>query len=768
MKKLIGVIIDSMDGEYQRNITEHLIRTANSRDVKLLFFGGSSLEAPEVDRTNNRSIFGLANARLLDGVIIVPSTMVHRFEETDMVGVISHLTSAPVVSIGMNIDGAHTIIVDNKSATKSIFEHMMTHYKLEDICYISGPMKNHEAGLRYEVWLELLAEHGIKYDSRKYFEGEFFTENGIEAVDRFIEDLGTVPKAIIAANDEMAIGAYTRLAQLGYHVPEDVGLAGFDNIERSSDFFPPITTYDQRIDIICHEALTAIEDLADKKNQPGYLMTQGELVVRESCGCLSIPSISNHKALGVKNSDIDDSIDEIDRIAKVAHDDLMALLISGIREDVLPSEENALAITNYSEKLFDSFISDLREEFKEKKFAKTLNSLMSFSVVTEGKNSNPVRFIEELENYMMNISEHPLIVGRIKEILSTSINVINIGIRRREENYQYNFRRMYLMSRSVVREFNSVMSNEDIFKILEGSLPHYGISYCYMVLYKRPMEYEGIGRFIYPMMSDLVFSYGKGAELNPQSFVTNNMLPTQIIYNDHYSNLLFLSLDTGKTQYGYIAFSTDGVDFTIYETIRSHVSEAMKRHQINMKRLEAEVGLNNVLRELEISNELLRHQSIHDDMTGLYNRRGFYGHAESYFAQAVDKEEPFGLIFGDIDGLKRINDNYGHDEGDFAIKYVAKTLGEVLENKAIVGRMSGDEFTALVKNARDTELISDYIAEVNDRLVAFNKTQTKPYPLNLSMGYAPYDYKELQSMDDLLLRADKNMYRAKDRKKTER
>jgi GGDEF domain-containing protein len=122
----------------------------------------------------------------------------------------------------------------------------------------------------------------------------------------------------------------------------------------------------------------------------------------------------------------------------------------------------------------------------------------------------------------------------------------------------------------------------------------------------------------------------------------------------------------------------DGIDYLIYETLRAQISEALKRHSINKQRIEAEVKLKNALSELELSNKLLTKQSIHDELTGIYNRRGFFVTSESYFEEAIKSDSGFYVIFGDIDGLKYINDNFGHKEGDFAIKKITELINKVL------------------------------------------------------------------------------------------
>lgn len=105
------------------------------------------------------------------------------------------------------------------------------------------------------------------------------------------------------------------------------------------------------------------------------------------------------------------------------------------------------------------------------------------------------------------------------------------------------------------------------------------------------------------------------------------------------------------------------------------------------------------VKELEVLNEDLKNISIIDELTGLYNRRGFFENAERYYKQSKRLEYHFLLLFIDLDKLKHINDTFGHEEGDFAIISVSKILKRSFRDIDIISRLGGDEFIVLAINA---------------------------------------------------------------------
>lgn len=153
-----------------------------------------------------------------------------------------------------------------------------------------------------------------------------------------------------------------------------------------------------------------------------------------------------------------------------------------------------------------------------------------------------------------------------------------------------------------------------------------------------------------------------------------------------------------------------------------------------------------------LKNELI----FIDRLTGLYNRE--YLTYLQHEAQKKKSELVAGIMF-DLNGFKRINDNYGHSEGDAALILVADLLRKAFCEYGIVTRYAGDEFVVML-NTTDEQLITDLIAQANNIFEEENTTNDKPYQLSASMGYAISDLSK-ETIDDFMNRIDKQMYQNK-------
>ncbi len=157
-------------------------------------------------------------------------------------------------------------------------------------------------------------------------------------------------------------------------------------------------------------------------------------------------------------------------------------------------------------------------------------------------------------------------------------------------------------------------------------------------------------------------------------------------------------------------------------------------------------------------------QSISDDLTGLHNRRGFFNKA-NHFLNNFNKKTAF-LFFIDFDNLKKINDTFGHMEGDKALKEVSKILRSIFRKKDLIARIGGDEFVVLtdVEKKEDAENLKK---RINERIKKINKTLKYPYKLSVSIGVAKYDPDKIKTIDELLIVSDRNMYMEKKNKQKE-
>jgi len=118
------------------------------------------------------------------------------------------------------------------------------------------------------------------------------------------------------------------------------------------------------------------------------------------------------------------------------------------------------------------------------------------------------------------------------------------------------------------------------------------------------------------------------------------------------------------------------------------------------------------------------------------------------------------LAYSDLDNLKDINDEFGHDEGDRAMVQVAKLFKSILREVDIIIRMGGDEFLLVFLDSSLNE-IPIIRKRLNKELARLNQISKKPYKIDFSTGFSNYDPANPQSMDELIRIADKNMYKEK-------
>jgi two-component system, cell cycle response regulator len=156
-------------------------------------------------------------------------------------------------------------------------------------------------------------------------------------------------------------------------------------------------------------------------------------------------------------------------------------------------------------------------------------------------------------------------------------------------------------------------------------------------------------------------------------------------------------------------------------------------------------------------HESLKALSFTDELTGVYNRRGFITLLEQQMALARRMKKGFYLFIIDLDYLKQINDTYGHLVGDRALIDTAKCLRSSFRHHDIVGRIGGDEFAIVAINAGQES--GAYLKQrMLEKVQDYNRQIQEPYRLSFSIGKAYFDGVRHLSLDELIQLADKELY----------
>ena len=158
--------------------------------------------------------------------------------------------------------------------------------------------------------------------------------------------------------------------------------------------------------------------------------------------------------------------------------------------------------------------------------------------------------------------------------------------------------------------------------------------------------------------------------------------------------------------------------------------------------------------------EKIRAMSVTDELTGLYNRRGFFTLAERELKIANRYKKKMFLIYADLDNLKEINDTFGHLKGDMILIESAKLLRETFREADIIARIGGDEFVVVLIDITEVDA-ETAISRLGKNIDILNEKITQGYKFSISTGIACYDPEFPSSIIELLDHADKSLYEQK-------
>jgi diguanylate cyclase (GGDEF)-like protein len=164
------------------------------------------------------------------------------------------------------------------------------------------------------------------------------------------------------------------------------------------------------------------------------------------------------------------------------------------------------------------------------------------------------------------------------------------------------------------------------------------------------------------------------------------------------------------------------------------------------------------LQRRDTAEEEIHRISVTDVMTGLLNRRGFFQHAERSFKLSRRQGIRSALIFADIDGLKAVNDELGHDTGDRFIQDSARVFKVSFRDSDVVARLGGDEFAAFTLGSTRPEVILD---RIQGNIEGLRQSSSLPYKISFSTGIFQCDPSSDLTLCDCLALADRQMYEQK-------
>lgn len=598
-------------------------------NFKLLFFNAfSSLQNADFNRKHElgeSSIFYLINYDLLDAIIILPRTIRSKSVRNNIVDNAVNY-GIPIISIDYHLDRCINIDFGFNSAFEKMISHLIEKHGYKRINFIAGRKNSSSSVERLDVYRKVLEKHNIPVVEERIGYGDFYAEPTFEVIDRFLQSDLPLPEAIVCANDSMAIAAFHHLAEIGYNIPEDIAITGFDGTLEAVNHVPPIPTIQNDYEGAVIKAYDILTNIFNGEDYPKETLINSVFIPGTTCGCQNAENTS---------------------------------------------------VTSMSHIIYDRY-----DELVH--FCKTQISMTA--LLTDSDSFQSV--FEKLMQYSQNFYS----------------------------------RRFWLC---IVDNFLS--ENEELLDIIEAnSLKQYGYSnHMDVMLAQCDNVWEGI-----------------------TDFETSTLLPNLRKVLDEEDNIMFLPLHFLNQTIGYVAIAYDANKVKmdhLYQFLMniSNALETTKTHRIQQ----------NIISTLE-------NKYVHDPMTGLLNRRGFYQKITPLYNNCLENGKKLLVVSADLNGLKYINDTFGHADGDIAISTVGKALLFSTPSSGACARFGGDEFVmaGVLEDDNDVEkLRNDFINYLDD----FNAVSNLPYLVSSSFGIVTAVPSEELTLEAFIKTADEEMYKEK-------
>jgi diguanylate cyclase (GGDEF)-like protein len=756
----VAFFIAELEGDYACLFNRGIFDGAMDNDVNLLVFPGKTPKIPYFYQYQCNVIYDLVNVDNVDALILPSGLYCNYLSKEEYEKFYRRYLPLPIVSITIPLPEAVNVVVNNKKGLYDALNHLIRDHHCRRIAFIKGPEFNSEAEERYAVYLEVLNENKLPYDPDLVCPGDFTCYAATEAVNTLLDIRKVKFDALVAANDEMALTAMAALQSRNIRIPEDVAVVGFDDVEGARISSPSLTTVRQPIYEMAKKSVDLATSLIRGERVSANIIMNTEVVIRESCGCMSkeFQYINKVPVLELGRG----SIQHLNKIQEV--------FVNNEMREIDRAKIKKKVIINFIDQIFKVF-----ENLDGPLHTQELLDYIMTAINRENIGDDDVLYLQNMisrlrKRILRFASGHKNLIQIADFFDELRVLLMQVFIRRNA--------RLWAIHHNDVRVLRGVLSGMipkiydtgESLDAITRELKQLGLSSCYIYLYEREISHYREQEWAMPPSAELLMAYNKeglelkhkGQHISAFRILNNEFLPQKERYVMVLNPLFFMEEQLGLML---CEFKID--DSYMYESIFVEISCALKLYYLIKAREQIETRLRDALHELEIYNERLNCISQTDDLTELLNRRGFLSLARQNLDLARRIKKNGLLFYADLDGLKVINDNFGHEEGDIAIQQTAQLLRKAFRNADIIARLGGDEFTIFTVDSAES-FIEELQNRLNRLIDEYNDHSGKPYLISISIGAVPFSGDDNIKIEQLLAQADNLLYEQKKAKKQRR
>lgn len=282
--KVIAVVIGEFSATDPAQYLQILAETCKQHYCRVIFFAtktdlyyGNKNDELEMD------IFELICVERFDAIVILTETFKGR-NRFDALIARANAAGTPVIAVDRKLPGCINVQFNYREAFRQVMEHMVEYHGFRRINFMNGRKGDIYSDERLEVYRQVLEEHGIAYDERRVYYGQFWEKPALQEMERMMQEWDELPEAIVCANDAMAIAVNDFLKKKGYRVPTDVATTGFDGLKIGEYCSPRITTGVHDVRELIRQVYDCIWYGEKAKEQRDFYVP-GRLAIGCSCGC---------------------------------------------------------------------------------------------------------------------------------------------------------------------------------------------------------------------------------------------------------------------------------------------------------------------------------------------------------------------------------------------------------------------------------------------------------------------------------------------------
>lgn len=293
MRKRLAILANGWGTEYLKEIVDGISGICKDADIDIFTFVGFSFvnytSSDTYDKINvsESNIFHLPDFRDFDFAILLTNSF-NTPEETEHVYHAVLEAGIPAVSLEYALDGIPSIHTDNYNSMYALTEHLMQEHGAKHIVYVSGPKEHAENAIRLQAVRDAASKNGLSIQEEDILFGNWSREPAAMQVHQWTTEHHCLPDAFICANDIMAAGVYDAVTDMGYLIPDDVLVTGYDYTKTGQELNPPLATVSHDWKGMGIKAMELLFDQATGKNTEAHTTTQTQFISNGSCGCPSI------------------------------------------------------------------------------------------------------------------------------------------------------------------------------------------------------------------------------------------------------------------------------------------------------------------------------------------------------------------------------------------------------------------------------------------------------------------------------------------------